>query len=303
MCKRFDATRAVEDFCLECGTGEVFGLLGPDGAGKTTLIRMLAGVLTPDSGEACISGFKLSSEWEKIQELVGYVSQRFGLYPDLSVAENIGFFADIFSIPGSEQSGKVRELLELTDLYRFRDRLARNLSGGMKQKLSLCCALIHAPRLLLLDEPTNGVDPVSRRDFWNIIVRLKQEGTTVLVSTVYLDEAERCDRIGLMHEGRLMVSGSVAEIRSRMNLILEVISPETRRLRSLLLTELDSGSLQLRGDRLYVVAGNLEQTGKIIAEIAEMNQIAVSGSRQVIPNLENVFIDFMEKQVAERKVS
>jgi len=204
LTKIFDNITAVDGLSLEVEEGEIFGLVGPDGAGKTTTMRLLAGILEPTSGDGWVCGKHIVRECERLKENIAYVPQRFGLYEDLTVVENINFYADIYGVPRSGRRDKIEQLLLFSGLADFRKRLARNLSGGMKQKLGLACALIHSPKVLLLDEPTNGVDPVSRRDFWRILYRLLKEKVAILFSTSYLDEAERCRRIGLIHKGRLL---------------------------------------------------------------------------------------------------
>src|SRR5450631_3062933 len=204
LTRRFGDLIAVDGLNLQIPEGELFGLVGSDGAGKTTTLRMLAGILDPHGGELMVLGQEFPTGAERVKGEVGYMSQRFGLYPDLSVAENIAFYADIFGVTGVERRERTGRLLTFSGLAPFSDRLAGHLSGGMKQKLGLCCALIHKPRLLLLDEPTNGVDPVSRRDFWRILRDLHAEGVTIVVATAYLDEAGRCDRVGLIHDGKMI---------------------------------------------------------------------------------------------------
>ncbi len=211
LTKRFGHLTAVDKLALSIVAGELFGLVGSDGAGKTTTLRMLTGVMDPSSGEARILG-QTSTNLAPVRHQIGYMSQRFGLYPDLTVAENIRFYADLFDMTKAERSERTERLLAFSGLKPFSGRQAGRLSGGMKQKLGLCCALIHKPKLLLLDEPTNGVDPVSRRDFWRILMELKSEGVTIVVTTAYLDEAERCDRVGLLHNGRLLACGTPAEL-------------------------------------------------------------------------------------------
>jgi len=211
LTKRFNDLTAVDSLTLSIAEGELFGLVGSDGAGKTTTLRMLTGVMDPTEGEAQILGH-LSTKLAQVQGEIGYMSQRFGLYPDLTVAENIRFYADLFDVPKSERIARTEHLLAFSGMAPFTDRQAGKLSGGMKQKLGLCCALIHKPKLLLLDEPTNGVDPVSRRDFWRILNELRSEGVTIIVATAYLDEAARCDRVGLLHNGKLLTCGTPVEL-------------------------------------------------------------------------------------------
>ncbi len=205
LTKRFGTLTAVDHLTLTVSPGEAFALVGPDAAGKTTTMRMLVGIMDPDAGRAHVLGFDTVKESEALKEQIGYMPQRFGLYDDLTVAENMAFYADIYRVDREERARRMPELLGFSNLTPFQDRLARNLSGGMRQKLGLACALIHRPRLLFLDEPTFGVDPISRREFWEILYGLLGTGITIFLSTAYMDEAERAHRVGLMHHGRLLV--------------------------------------------------------------------------------------------------
>ena len=204
LTRRFGEVVAVDHLDLSIAPGEIFGLVGPDGAGKTTTLRMLCGLIDPTEGNALVAGYDVAQEPQAVKDHIGYMSQRFGLYMDLTVQENMVFYADLFGIIGSQRSSLTAELLRMTRMEPFCNRPAGQLSGGMKQKLALMCTLLHRPQILLLDEPTNGVDPVSRRDFWAILYQLLKEGITILMATAYLDEAERCNRVGLMHRGRLI---------------------------------------------------------------------------------------------------
>jgi ABC-2 type transport system ATP-binding protein len=217
LTRKFASNVAVNDLNLEIEEGEIFGLVGPDGAGKTTTMRLLTGILEPTSGEAWIYGKHIVKESEGLKDNIGYMSQRFGLYEDLTVMENLNFYADIFSVPLKERPARIERLMSFSGLSPFKKRLARNLSGGMKQKLGLSCALIHTPKVIFLDEPTSGVDPVSRRDFWQILYQLLREKVTILFSTSYLDEAERCKRVGLIHKGRLLKCDIPVNIRQERN--------------------------------------------------------------------------------------
>ncbi len=217
LTRAFKDLTAVDGLSFEVNRGEIFGLVGPDGAGKTTTMRLLTGILEPTGGSAWVNGNDIIKDSEKIKEDIAYMPQKFGLYGDLSVMENINFYADIFSVPGGERTERIDRLLEFSNLSPFKKRLAGKLSGGMKQKLGLVCALIHTPKVLFLDEPTNGVDPVSRRDFWRILYQLLKEKVTIFYSTAYLDEAERCGRIGLLHEGKLLRCAPPKEIRDEKN--------------------------------------------------------------------------------------
>ena len=204
LTKRFGTLTAVDHLNLAVGKGEIFGLVGPDGAGKTTTLRMLCGLMNPSEGSARVAGHDVVRESQAVKDQIGYMAQRFGLYVDLTVQENMDFYADLFDITGAERQRLTVELLRMTRMEPFRDRQAGRLSGGMKQKLALMCTLLHRPQILFLDEPTNGVDPVSRRDFWAILYQLLKDGITIFMTTAYLDEAERCNRVGLMHKGKLI---------------------------------------------------------------------------------------------------
>jgi len=204
LTRRFGAIVAVDHLNLTVPRGEIFGLVGPDGAGKTTTLRMLCGLLDPTEGSARVAGFDVAHESQSVKDQIGYMAQRFGLYGDLTVQENMNFYADLFGIMGAERQRLTVDLLRMTRMEEFRGRQAGRLSGGMKQKLALMCTLLLHPQILFLDEPTNGVDPVSRRDFWAILYQLLKDGITVFMTTAYLDEAERCNRVGLMHKGKLI---------------------------------------------------------------------------------------------------
>lgn len=230
LTRRFGGGTAVDGLTFSVGTGEMFGLVGPDGAGKTTTMRLLASILEPSSGDAWILGSHIVRDAEAIKTRIGYMSQMSGLYADLTVAENIDFYAETYQVQRGFRAERIERLLEFAQLRPLTKRLAGDLSGGMKQKLALACALVHAPSVLLLDEPTNGLDPVSRRDFWRLLHSLLADGVTMIVSTAYLDEAERFGRLGLLHKGRLVAMGTPLEIKSLMReAILEIRSPDPRR--------------------------------------------------------------------------
>ena len=297
--RTFGEVVAVDGLDLDVAEGEIFGLVGPDGAGKSTTMRMLTGILTPDTGTAQVAGFDVTRDSEHLKEHVGYMSQRFGLYPDLTVSENIDFYADIYGVPGRGRAERIERLLSFSHLTPFKQRLAGNLSGGMKQKLGLACALIHTPRVLFLDEPTNGVDPVSRRDFWRILYQLVREGVTIFVSTAYLDEAERCNRLALLHEGRLLGVGTPDEIKGLMTgALLEVRTSAPRRTAALLRERLAGANVGLFGDRVHVVtrdpAGTERQTRELVAA-AGFELVSI---RAVEPSLEDVFVSVLATQSA-----
>ncbi len=204
LTKRFGPLTAVDRLNLTVASGEIFGLVGPNGAGKTTTLRMLCGLMNPTEGSATVAGHDCARESQAVKDAIGYMAQRFGLYQDLTVEENMVFYADLFGITGADRESLTARLLRMTRMEPFRTRQAGKLSGGMKQKLALMCTLLHKPQILFLDEPTNGVDPVSRRDFWAILYELLKDGITIFMTTAYLDEAERCNRVGLLHKGRLI---------------------------------------------------------------------------------------------------
>lgn len=217
LCRKFKGLVAVDNLNLDIPEGEIFGLVGPDGAGKTTTMRLLTGLMVPTSGEAWVYNKHTVKEAEPLKENIAYMSQRFGLYEEMTVLENINFYADVYEVARDKREAEIDRLLGFSGLLPFKKRFAGKLSGGMKQKLGLACALIHTPRILFLDEPTNGVDPVSRRDFWNILYDLLKEKVTIFVSTCYLDEAERCRRVGLLHRGKLLRCESPDKIKAEFN--------------------------------------------------------------------------------------
>lgn len=294
--REFSAVVAVAGLDLAVGEGEIFGLVGPDGAGKTTTMRMLAGILPPSAGTARVAGFDATREPERLKEHLGYMSQRFGLYPDLTVRENLAFYADIYGVPRREFAARRDRLLGFSNLTPFQQRLAGNLSGGMKQKLGLACALIHTPRVLLLDEPTNGVDPVSRRDFWRILYQLVREGVTIFVSTAYLDEAERCNRIALLHQGRLLGLGTPDEVKSLMpGSLLEIRTSAPRRTAALLRGRLPGTTVGLFGDRIHVAARDAAGAESHARELVASAGFEILSLRSIEPSLEDVFVSVLSQ--------
>ncbi len=285
---------AVEDVSFEVARGEMFGLIGPDGAGKTTTLRTVLGLLAPDAGSVTTCGLEPFRQRRSLSARIGYLPQRFSLYGDLSVDENIAFFARIHAVAGWRPLRD--ELLELLRMTPFRARLADRLSGGMKQKLALACTLIHTPELLVLDEPTTGVDPVSRRDFWRILSRLLRSGLTILLTTPYLDEAERCARVALMDRGRILVSDAPSHLRDGWKgSMLELLATPKERARDVLTASPEVGDIQIFGERLHValpsVAGqDAARAAREFAERLTASGVVVESSRAVLPSLEDVFI-------------
>jgi ABC-2 type transport system ATP-binding protein len=288
---------AVNKLTLTVNRGEIFGLVGPDGAGKTTTLRLLCGLMNPTSGSATVAGHDVVKEIEAVKDRIGYMAQRFGLYQDLSVDENMSFYADLFGVPQKVRDELTPGLLRMTRMERFRARQAGRLSGGMKQKLALMCTLLHRPRILFLDEPTNGVDPVSRREFWAILYQLVEEGVTVFVTTAYLDEAERCNRVGLMHRGRLIRCESPETMRHEMaEACYEVTAPDPRAFREFL----NPNPVVLSAEPFGVTLHIFLQPGTS-PEILRDPRFQ-SDFKQITPSLEDVFIAMVRKneQVQER---
>lgn len=280
---------AVNNLSLSIRRGEIFALVGPDGAGKTTTIRMMCGVLPPTEGTVEILGLSMRTERNVIKQKIGYLSQRFSLYGDLSVDENIDFFAEIHRMKTYRQ--RKEELLHFTRLTPFRDRLAAQLSGGMRQKLALACTLIHTPDLIFLDEPTTGVDPVSRRDFWKMLSSLLKTGITIIVSTPYLDEAERSTRVALLNEGTLLECGRPEAIKASFGReVVEVMVDDVRRAVMLLNEVKGEFSAQLFGDRMHVTLPKGKAPLDRLEQILSRNKLKVGGLRPIPPSLEDVFI-------------
>lgn len=295
LTKSFNGHVAVDDLNLEIKKGELFGLVGPDGAGKTTTMRLLASIMEPTSGEAWVAGHSVLKEGERIKEKIGYMSQRFGLYEDLTVIENIIFYADLYEVPEKERPVRVDRLLGFSNLTPFRDRLAGKLSGGMKQKLGLACALIHTPEVLFLDEPTNGVDPVSRRDFWRILYDLLKEKVTIFISTAYLDEAERCTRVGLMHKGKILMEDEPLKIKKSEGLPMIELWSENGRAATDVVKGMDGvRGVNVYGDRLHIRVMKKEVICSVVKGL-ERSGIGIRGYRETLPSLEDIFVSMVEK--------
>ncbi len=284
---------AVNGVSYSVAKGEMFGLVGPDGAGKTSTIRMLTGLLKPDSGNAEVLSYDLKTQKNKIKDEIGYLSQKFSLYGDLTIDENIEFFADIHGVKNFKE--RRDELLEFTRLSPFRDRLADKLSGGMKQKLALACTLIHKPKIIFLDEPTTGVDPVSRRDFWKILSNLLKEGITIFMTTPYLDEAERCNRIALMNNGEIISWDTPKNVKASLKeQIVEVVCSPIRDAYNFIKTNTDY-EVQMYGDRLNVALKSYDNEYDKLEKLLTGNNVQIIDHRVITPSLENVFIHLISK--------
>ncbi len=294
LTKKFNGLTAVDGLSLSVAEGELFGLVGSDGAGKTTTIRLLTAIMEPTSGDCRVMGLHTLRDAEAVKGEIGYMSQRFGLYPDLTVQENIDFYADIFGLPRRGRGHRIDELLAFSNLLPFRKRRSGNLSGGMKQKLGLACALVHTPKVLFLDEPTNGVDPASRRDFWRILYRLLKESVTIFVSTAYLDEADRCNRVGLIHQGKLLACDTPAALKGLMRgTIIEVRTGEPRRAARLLRERMPDADVGLFGDKVHVVTGDPEGAGREIETVCAREDLPLMGKRIIEPSLEDVLVSVL----------
>ena len=301
LTKRFPGVLALDRLSFNVARGEIFGLVGPDGAGKTTTMRMLAGVLSPDSGTATIAGFDIVRDPEGAKPHISYMSQRFGLYEDLTVDENIRFYGDLFGVRRAEREQRASDLLKAAGMSQFGRRLAGNLSGGMKQKLGLVCALIHTPQVILLDEPTNGVDPISRRDFWRILYSLLDKGVAIFISTAYLDEAERCHRVALLHRGILLFCDTPAQLKKNLSgAVVAVVSPEPRRIRDLLAGAEGISSLVLVGDGVHLV---VDDGAKRIPDLhARLTSASLpfDSIEQVTPTIEDIFVETVQGRSSGR---
>jgi ABC-2 type transport system ATP-binding protein len=298
----FGSTVAVQDLSLRVDAGQAYGLVGPDGAGKSTTMRLLCGALRCDAGRVVLGGINLAHDVSGARALIGYLPQRFSLYGELTVAENLRFFAEVRGVPPEAWEPRSREILDFVELTEFVDRRAEALSGGMRQKLGLAAALVHRPRILLLDEPTSGVDPVTRQGFWQLIIRLLTEGVAVLVSTPYMDEASRCHVLGFMSRGRLLVEGAPTEVARRLDgRVLEVVGAPLRDLARLARSDGGVEAAQLFGDRLHlrVAPDAADAVIHRLPEAAKAAAIEVESIRLVPSQLEDVFIHLLEGEAAE----
>jgi ABC-2 type transport system ATP-binding protein len=291
LTRRFGSVTAVDGLTLEVPRGEIFGLVGPDGAGKSTSLRMICGLTNPTSGEATVAGYNVLRDKAAVKERIGYMPQKFSLYSDLSIDENLEFFARLHGVSKRDRDAFVPELLRMTALTPFRDRLAGRLSGGMKQKLALMCTLLHRPQVLVLDEPTNGLDPISRRDLWFLLYRLAKEGTALLISTAYMDEAARCHRVGLMDRGRLILCDSP----DRLTKVLredcyEVSGPDRRALQSALAACAGVVRVERCGSTMHVFTDPSRLSRAGLLQSLEAAAVPVTTLEPIVPSLEDIFI-------------
>ena len=301
LTKAFKSVVAVDGLSLQIRPGEIFGLLGPDGAGKTTVIRLLSAIMDPTGGWAKVAGFDTVTEPEPIKRRIGYMAQRFNLYGDLSAWENLNFFADVFEVTGAERAERIERLLNFARLTEFRDRRAAKLSGGMQKKLALACTLIHTPEIIFLDEPTTGVDPVSRREFWDILTDLHLQGITLVVSTPYMDEAERCSRVGLIYQGRLVVCDTPEAVKAMTEGELIALWPSDVRRAREALTGLDGVlEIQTYGDQLRIFTHDTDDLMEGIRAAVTAAGIEVHDMRRTRPRMEEAFISLIRRQMEDQ---
>jgi len=300
LTKRFKNVTAVDGLDLSIQRGEIFGLLGPDGAGKTTTIRMLCAIMDPSAGSARVAGFDTVTESEEIKKRIGYMPQQFSLYGDLTVLENLTFFADVFQVERQEREERIARLLNFARLTEFKERRAAHLSGGMQKKLALACTLIHQPEIIFLDEPTTGVDPVSRREFWDILTGLHMQGVTLFVSTPYMDEAERCSRAALMFEGNIVVCDAPERIKGLVEGELLELRPGKLREASRIIAALPGVlEVQTYGDLLHVFVDDAGRRKPDVQQALNDAGIDVQGLRQTRPRMEEAFISLIRKRTED----
>ncbi|MBN1533058.1 MAG: ABC transporter ATP-binding protein [Spirochaetes bacterium] len=297
LSKQFGKLQAVHALNLQVRRGEIFGIVGPDGAGKSTLLRMMASILRPNTGSIHIDNRDVFDNPFVTKEKLAYMPQQFGLYEDLTVEENIFFFGRIFGVPRREIRKRLVRLYEFSNLEPFRERLAGKLSGGMKQKLGLACCLVHSPSLILLDEPTNGVDPVSRREFWKILYDLLGEGVTIVVTTAYLDEAERCNRIAFLYEGEIIKLGEPKSIRHDMDqAMVEIIVQNSRPVEALLLQSGRVSSVIRSGNSLKIFTDDVKKTRSFLERYLRSKKVEWESIREILPTLEDSFIKIISRE-------
>jgi ABC-2 type transport system ATP-binding protein len=302
LTRAFKNVVAVDGLNLSVQRGEIFGLVGPDGAGKTTTIRLLVAIMNPTDGQARVFGYDTVRQPEPIKRRIGYMAQRFNLYGDLSVVENLNFFADVFEVRGKVRRERIERLLHFARLTEFRDRRAAHLSGGMQKKLALACTLIHTPEIIFLDEPTTGVDPVSRREFWDILTELHLQGVTLLVSTPYMDEAERCSRVGLMYQGQMVICDTPERVKAMTEGELIALWPsDVRRAREVLDGLEGILEMQTFGDQLRIFVRDADQVMAQGRAALAAQGIEVLDVRRTRPRMEEAFISLIRRQMADPK--
>lgn len=300
LCRTFGSVKAVRDVSLEIPRGTIYGFLGPNGSGKSTTIRMLCGLLTPTAGEATVLGLDVSKQAEKLKQQIGYMTQKFSLYEDLTVQENLRFIAEVYAISGKQRKLRVEQLLEEFDLQEKRKQRAGTLSGGQKQRLALAAAILHEPRMLFLDEPTSAVDPQNRRDFWETLFQLADQGTTILVSTHYMDEAERCHQLAILHQGIKVADGSPRELGEAISVnVVEVTADNANQARQAIHTIPQVASVTQLGIRLRVLIPKaVSNPADTVRQVLQNSQITADVGH-VLPSIEDVFVAVTELETSE----
>jgi ABC-2 type transport system ATP-binding protein len=294
LTRTFGDFTAVDHIDLEVKKGEIFGFLGPNGAGKSTTIKMLCGLLLPSGGSGTVGGYDIIKQSEEIKKTIGYMSQKFSLYDDLTVEENINFYSGIYSVPESRKKERKEWVLSMAGLQDKRSSLTKTLSGGFKQRLALGCAVLHEPPILFLDEPTSGVDPISRRNFWNMIYEMSQAGTTVFVTTHYMDEADYCDRLGLIYRGRIIAEGTPNELRMK-HMTRDVIEIDADRIvEAMELLSSNNIESAIFGSLLHAVVDNAKNAEMVIRQVMDDADITVRKIEKIVPSLEDVFVTLIE---------
>jgi len=294
LTRRFGDFTAVDNISLAIGKGEIFGFLGPNGAGKSTTIKMLCGLLQPTGGKGFVGGNDIVRESEEIKKHIGYMSQKFSLYDDLTVEENINFFSGIYKVSREKKRGRMEWVLEMSGLKDRRNSATKTLPGGFKQRLALGCAILHEPPILFLDEPTSGVDPISRRNFWDLIYEMARKGTTIFVTTHYMDEADYCDRLALIYRGRVIAEGTPGEMRQKY-MKRDVLEIEVDRLVAALEAVYKNGiETAIFGSLLHATVDNAEQDIPRIEALLKEEGIAVNRIEKIMPSLEDVFVTLIE---------
>lgn len=304
LCRSFGSVHAVRDVSLAIPKGTIYGFLGPNGSGKSTTIRMLCGLLTPTAGEATVLGLDIRKQAEQLKQKIGYMTQKFSLYEDLTVQENLRFIAEVYAIPGRQGKVRVEQLLDRFDLQQQRKQRAGTLSGGQKQRLALAAAILHEPHMLFLDEPTSAVDPQNRRDFWEILFELAEQGTTILVSTHYMDEAERCHQLAILHRGVKVADGSPQVLGQEICVnVVEVIADNANQARQALQCIPQAASVTQLGIRLRVlIPKEVSEPAALVQKILQEHRVAAQVS-QVMPSIEDVFVAVTDLQFAEARAA
>jgi ABC-2 type transport system ATP-binding protein len=302
LSKRFGAFTAVDGISLSVGQGEIFGFLGANGAGKSTTIRMICGLLAPSSGTALVQGVDVAKDPEGVKRRIGYMSQRFSLYDDLTVAQNLRFFGGVYGLRGKQARERETWAVQMADLEGKQDRLTGELPGGWKQRLALACAVMHRPQVVFLDEPTSGVDPLSRRRFWRLIDEMASSGVTVFVTTHYLDEAEYCHRLALIHAGRLVALGTVSDLKSVFagDAVLEVVAPRVGEALEAIGAAPWAVETSVFGTRIHVVVRDAEAGRRELERLLAQAGNSASSIERILPSLEDVFIHHVEQAEAAR---